>query len=199
MVADDHPMCREAAKHALRIADPDLFLVEAATLRDTLDDRMPLDLVILDLRLPDSNGIGSLIDVMRARPGTSILVVSATEDADTERQVAALGGSGFVSKAAPITELVEAVRAILAGRRWFGPGATVQAPEGTDRASRLAALTAAESRVLRAMSDGRLNKQIAFDLGLSEITVKQHVKAILRKLDVFNRTQAVLLFHGTAG
>lgn len=196
LIADDHPMCREAAKLAVTAAAPAAIIQEAASLRELVDNTEPAEIIVLDLGLPDSRGLASLIEVMRLRPTTPILVVSGSDNPDIERRVAMLGVAGFVSKAAPITDIIDGVRAIIAGQKAF----RIEVPpkdmfEQLDDAGRLMTLTPAESRVLRSMSDGRFNKQIAFDLGISEITVKQHVKAILRKLEVLNRTQAVLVYH----
>lgn len=201
LIADDHPMCREAAKLAVKAAVPAALVQEAASLRELADIAGPAEIIILDLGLPDSRGLASLIDVMRLCPKTPILVVSGSENPEIERRVATLGGAGFVSKAAPITDIIDGVRAIIAGGKAFAIEIPPEDEEFArmDDAGRLMTLTPAESRVLRAMSDGRLNKQIAFDLGLSEITVKQHVKAILRKLEVLNRTQAVLAYHQASG
>ncbi len=196
IIADDHPMCREAARMALEIVSPGAAVAQAASLADVLGDPDPAGLVILDLGLADSRGIASLIEVARARPATPILVVSGDERPDIEARAAANGAAGYVNKAAPLAELAAAIRTVLSGKSHFTPGLEIEAPDSAD--ARLASLSPAEARVLRAMRDGGLNKQIAFELGLSEITVKQHVKAILRKLGVVNRTQAVLLLHDAA-
>lgn len=193
LIADDHPMCREAARLALGVVAPHAQIVQAATLAEVLADELPASLVVLDLGLPDSRGIASLIDVARARPTTPILIVSGAEDDEVEARTAANGAAGFVSKAAPIERLIEAIRIVAGGGTHFSRVFDSSETEGLK--ARLALLTPAEARVLRAMRGGDLNKQIAFELNLSEITVKQHVKAILRKLQVVNRTQAVLLLH----
>lgn len=193
IIADDHPMCREAARIALSLVEPGAETMQAGTLAEVLADEAPADLVILDLGLPDSRGVASLIDVARARPSTPILVVSGDDRPEVESRLAASGAAGFVSKAAPIDRLIAAIRTVATGGTHFSPDLALAPTVDTD--AKLAMLSPAEARVLRAMRGGRLNKQIAHDLGLSEVTVKQHVKAILRKLDVVNRTQAVLLLH----
>jgi DNA-binding NarL/FixJ family response regulator len=193
LIADDHPMCREAARMALRVVSPSAEAVQAASLTEVLEDQAPADLIILDLGLPDSRGIASLVDVARARPSTPILIVSGAETPDVEARVAANGGAGFVSKSAPIEQLIDAIRTVAQGGTCFSSDIARTATQGLE--ARLALLTPAEARVLRAMRGGDLNKQIAFELNLSEITIKQHVKAILRKLQVVNRTQAILLLH----
>lgn len=199
LVADDHPMCRTMAGMALTTLRPDAQVREAATLSETLAITDPLDLVILDLNLPDSRGLTTLVDVARARPGVPVLVISATEGDDWESAIAASGASGYVPKSAAIPDIIEALGKVLAGGRAFSDRCVVDGPsQRTEQAERLASLTPAERRVLLAMLDGGLNKQIAFELGLSEMTVKQHVRAILRKLAVVNRTQAVLLYREAA-
>lgn len=197
IVADDHPMCREAAKIALSMAVPGIEIAEAETLAQVLSDVRHADIVLLDLQLPDSKGMAGLIDVARARRNTPILVVSGVEDEGLEHKLAVSGAAGFVSKSSTIMEISAAAGALVNGGTYFRRGAD-QPSSTTGRASRLTDLTAAESRVLRAMRGGELNKQIAHELGLSEITVKQHVRAILRKLGVANRTQAILMLHGAA-
>lgn len=187
-------MCREASRIALKTVVPEVDVVDAATLADVLPYARMVDLVMLDLALPDSRGLLSLLDVARAAPDTPILVVSGSEQPAIEAQVAAHGAAGFVSKIAPLTDLIDAIRTVVDGGRWFAADLTV--PDATnDSAVRVATLSTAERRVLDAMRGGALNKQLAYDLSLSEITVKQHVKAILRKLGVVNRTQAVLALH----
>lgn len=193
IVADDHPMCREAARLALSMVAPEAEIAQASTLEQVLADPVVADMVVLDLGLPDSRGIASLIDVARARPTTPILIVSGAEAPDVEARVASNGAAGFVSKAAPIDVLIEAIRTVAGGGSYFA--SDLEQAEGEGLEARLALLTPAEARVLRAMRGGDLNKQIAYELNLSEITVKQHVKAILRKLQVVNRTQAILLLH----
>lgn len=194
IIADDHPMCREASRIALKAVVPDVEIVDAATLADVIPYAAMADLVVLDLALPDSRGLLSLLDVARAAPNTPILVVSGSEQPAIEAQMEIHGAAGFVSKMAPLTELIEAIRIVVDGGRWFSADLAVPGL-AEHSAIRVATLSPAERRVLNAMRSGALNKQLAYDMSLSEITVKQHVKAILRKLDVVNRTQAVLALH----
>ncbi|HEU0066547.1 MAG TPA: response regulator transcription factor [Sphingomonas sp.] len=194
IIADDHPMCREAARISLLAAAPDAEPILVSSIGEVFVHARDAALVILDLWLPDSRGLVTLVDVARAAPDTVILVVSGSEQPDIERQVAARAAAGFVSKAAPLEDLIAAIRAVSAGERWFSQ-TWDDAPAPADALDRLASLSVAERRVMNAMRGGQLNKQIAYELDLSEITVKQHVKAILRKLNVINRTQAVLAFH----
>lgn len=193
LVVDDHPMCRQATAMALGVAAPHLPVVEAATIAEARAVAGDAVLMTLDLSLPDNRSVLGVPSLMADFPAMKLLVISGATHEGIERHVAATGAHGYLSKATPIATMVEAMRAVLAGGRWFGPDAE-DAPAG-DELDRLATLTPAQSRVLHAMESGRLNKQIAFDLGLSEITVKAHVKAILKKLAVPNRTQAILLLR----
>lgn len=195
IVVDDHPMCRQATAMALGVADPAIRVVEAASLAEARAAAGDLALMTLDLGLPDNRSVLGVPALLEEFAGVPLLVISAAVNPGIARQVAATGAHGYLSKATPIAVMVQAMRAVLAGDRWFDPE-VLAAPAGDDdEFGRLATLTPAQSRVLHAMESGRLNKQIAFDLGLSEITVKAHVKAILRKLAVPNRTQAILMLR----
>lgn len=195
IVVDDHPMCRQATAMALGVADPMLRVIEAETLAAARGHAHGASLMTVDLALPDNRSVSALPQLRIGNPALRLLVITGAANPGIERQVAAAGANGYLSKSAPIATMVEAMRVVLDGGRWFSfPDDDVAAPVDDDFA-RLETLTPAQTRVLHAMESGRLNKQIAFDLGLSEITVKAHVKAILKKLGVPNRTQAVLLLQ----
>jgi DNA-binding NarL/FixJ family response regulator len=195
LVVDDHPMCRQATALALGVAAPDIAVVEADSIAQARLHAGEAALMTLDLALPDNRSVLGLPGLIADYPDLRLLVITGSANPEVERQAAALGAHGFLSKATPITAMVDAMRRVLDGDRWFSfPAEEAQvAPDGDF--ARLASLTAAQTRVLHAMESGRLNKQIAHDLGLSEITVKAHVKAILKKLGVPNRTQAVLMLR----
>lgn len=206
LVGDDHPLCRQATRAAAATVHPDAAVSEAGTFQETIavlerPDRGQIDLVLLDLGMPDLRGLAGLIAVSTSAPKVPILVVSGNEAPGLWATVRAAGARGFVSKSAPIEDLLDAIRAVSAGRSWWpaeleAPATTHQNGNGNSTvADRLETLTAAERRVLGAICDGSLNKQVAHRLDLSEITVKQHVKAILRKLQVANRTQAAILMQ----
>lgn len=195
IVVDDHPMCRQATTMALGVAAPDLTVVEAASLAEASEHAEGATLMTLDLALPDNRSVLGIPALLERFPHLRMLVISGALNPDIEQQVAASGAHGYLSKATPISTMVEAMRAVIAGRAWFSFPVADTAVAADSDFGRLSSLTAAQSRVLHAMESGRLNKQIAFDLGLSEITVKAHVKAILKKLAVPNRTQAILMLQ----
>ncbi len=195
IVVDDHPMCRQATAMALGVAAPELTVVEAASLAEATERAGEATLMTLDLALPDNRSVLGVPALLDRFPHLRMLVISGALNPDIEQQVAATGAHGYLSKSTPISVMVEAMRAVIAGGTWFSfPISEAALPADSDFA-RLSSLTGAQARVLNAMESGRLNKQIAFDLGLSEITVKAHVKAILKKLAVPNRTQAILMLQ----
>lgn len=195
IVVDDHPMCRQATAMALGVAAPAIRITEAASLAEARAAAAGAALMTLDLSLPDNRSVLGVPALLAEFSPLRLLVISGATHPGVARQVAATGAHGYLSKATPIATMVEAMRAVLAGGTWFGPEAEEPAAQANDDLGRLATLTPAQSRVLHAMAGGRLNKQIAFDLRLSEITVKAHVKAILKKLAVPNRTQAILMLR----
>ena len=194
LVADDHPMFREALKLAISRAVPGARIVEAGQLGEAADvarSEAALDLILLDLKMPGAAGFSGVALMHAERPGTPILVVSSADQADAAPRARAYGAIGFISKTAGLDALEAAVRRALAGE--CDP-ADESAPDAAveDMAQRIATLTPAEIKVLLGVLAGRLNKQIAFDLGISEATVKGHMTVIMRKMNVQNRTQAVL-------
>ncbi|MEP9401315.1 response regulator transcription factor [Sphingomonas sp. VNH70] len=190
LVADDHPLFRQALTLAIIAVAPDARIVEAGSLdraaaavRDTSD----LGLILLDLNMPGAVGYSGVALLHAEAPGVPILVVSGADRAAAFAQVARFGAVGFVGKDAALGEIEDAIGAALAGERM-----PVTALPEDDIAARVASLTPTQLRVLLGVLAGRLNKQIAHDLGMAEATVKTHMTAVLRKLDVGNRTQAAL-------
>ena len=191
LIADDHPLFRQVLKLAVSRAAPDARMLEAGQLGEAIEaargtDR--LDLILLDLRMPGSDGFAGVALLHAERPDTPIVVISSADEAEAAPRARAYGAVGFVSKTADLATLEAAVARALAGER-DAPGEPLPAD---DVSNRVASLTPTELKVLLGVLAGRLNKQIAFDLGVSEATVKGHMTAILRKLGVQNRTQAVL-------
>lgn len=191
VVADDHPLFRAALRSAVDKAAPGAEVVECASLAEAKAAMVagPVDLLLLDLKLSDSEGMAGLAAVRAEQPAVPVAVVSASEDAPVVRHALGLGAAGFIPKSSSLPQMVEAIAAILAGDSW-----APDVPEADDDlAGRVASLTPSQLRILEGLKAGRLNKQIAFDLGVSEATIKAHLTSVFRKLGVHNRTQAVIL------
>ncbi|EKE76776.1 two component LuxR family transcriptional regulator [Gallaecimonas xiamenensis 3-C-1] len=152
------------------------------------------DLVLLDLSMPGANGFSSLIQLRQHHPALPVVVVSAHEDDASVSRAYHHGAQGFVPKSADSSAIADALQSVLAGNHWFPPGFVPEPPSQQESklAEGLAALTPQQYKVLVMFADGLLNKQIAYELGVSEATIKAHATAIFRKLDVRNRTQAVI-------
>ena len=192
VVADDHPLFRAALRSAVEKAAPDTAIEECASLvevRAALSQ--PVDLLLLDLKLSDSEGMAGLAAIRAEHPAAPVAVVSASEDAPVVRHVLGLGAAGFIPKSAALPQMVEAIGAILAGDGWWPDLPEDETDD--DLAGRVGSLTPSQLRILEGLKAGRLNKQIAFDLGVSEATIKAHLTSVFRKLGVQNRTQAVIL------
>jgi DNA-binding NarL/FixJ family response regulator len=201
LIVDDHPLFRAALKGAVAAACTNCEFFEAdsvATLFDTLEQHPHADLLLLDLNLPGAYGFCALAHLRGSHPELPVIVVSAMDDARTVRQVLAFGAQGFVSKSADAATIGRDVQSVLRGEDVSHAGLESTAEPETDiavldLAQRMAQLTAQQFRVFGMLCSGRLNKQIAYELQITEATVKAHMTAILRKLGAANRTQAVLL------
>ena len=194
LVADDHPLFREALKLAVSRAAPGAVILEAGQLGDAARiarDAGPLDLILLDLRMPGAEGFSGVAVMHAERPDTPILVVSSADELDAAPRARAYGAIGFVPKTADLGALQNSVERALSGARDPADLSAID-PELEQMADKIAALTPAEIRVLLGVLRGQLNKQIAFDLKIPEATVKGHMTVIMRKMNVSNRTQAVL-------
>jgi len=199
LIADDHPLYRDALRGALSTALSELSLLEASTLQETVDalSSKEIDLLLLDLHMPGSQDLFGLLHVRKLFPDVPVAVVSGTEDTALISKIVGVGALGFIPKTASSNDIAEAVSAILEGDVWL-PEAISGKIEVVDEAfSKLAdqvsSLTPSQYKVLCYMRDGLLNKQIGYNLDIAEATVKAHVTAIFRKLDINNRTQAVLI------
>jgi DNA-binding NarL/FixJ family response regulator len=199
VIADDHPLVRDAVKQAIAKDLSDAVIREAASLGDveqSIADSGSPDLVLLDLHMPGMQGFTGLVYLRSRFPDVPVAMISASTEPRIMRRAIDYGACGFIPKSAPMEDIRTAVREILAGNDWLpaeAGGVPDTADEDAQLSSRLAALTPQQLRVLGMLSEGMLNKQIAFDLEISEATVKSHVSAILQKLDVNSRTQAVIL------
>jgi DNA-binding NarL/FixJ family response regulator len=201
LIADDHPLVRQALVQAIHSELPTARFNEASTLDETLallDADSDVDLLLLDLNMPGMQGFSGLFYLRSAYPHVAVVMISATENESVVRRAIDYGAAGFIPKSAPIDTIRSAVRALLRGERWVPEPGAIDAQ--TDRiggdarlAAQLDSLTRQQLRVLMLLTEGKLNKQIAYDLDITEATVKAHVSAILQKLDVSSRTQAVIL------
>lgn len=195
LIIDDHPLVGEAFELSIRAAYPhiDVGRVTSATEAEAFvrSHGSRIQLVLLDLMLPDATGFSALIRLQHLLPNRPIAIVSGRTDAYSVAMARTFGVAAYLSKSEPVASLVNAVGAILRGESLFPPEGAPE-PEAEDFTKRLASLSAAQLRILTALADGRLNKQIAGDMNITEGTVKQHLSAIFRKLEVNNRTQAIL-------
>ena len=199
LIADDHPLFREALRGAVQRILPDASLCEADSvdaLYGLVEANPDADLLLMDLNMPGAHGFSALVHMRALHPQLPVVVVSAREEPAVMRRALDHGALGFIPKSADSETIGIAVGQVLDGERW-APAAAASAP-AMDRdeeavARRLRELTPQQFRVLQMLGEGRLNKQIAWDLGVSEATIKAHVTAVLRKLGVNNRTQAVLM------
>ena len=199
LIADDHPLFREALRGAILRLLPSAILREAEDtdgLYAMVEADADADLLLLDLNIPGANGFSALVYLRAQYPELPVVVVSAREEPAVMRRALDHGAMGFIPKSVDAQTLGDAVRQVLEGNRW-APAAAGNAPAATpdeqEVAERIRELTPQQFRVLQMLATGLLNKQIAFELGVAEATVKAHMSAILRKLGASNRTQAVLV------
>ncbi|MGD9866369.1 MAG: response regulator [Hyphomicrobiales bacterium] len=205
IIVDDHPLFRDALRQALSNSFDKLEILEAGSLdalSGLLETSSEVDLVLLDLSMPGVKGLSGLMYLRAQYAEIPVVIVSATEDPAAMRRCIEFGASGFVPKSLPVEVIREAVKTVLEGGVWSPPDLDLGSggdSETADLVARLATLTPQQVRVLMMLSEGLLNKQIAYKLGVSEATVKAHVSAILQKLGVDSRTQAVIAVNKIDG
>ncbi len=200
VIADDHPLFRDALKRAVSSLFPDAAITEAdttATLQTVLEQVDDPDLLLLDLHMPGASGFSGLVHVRARYPSLPVIVVSGNEEPGVMRRAVAHGASGYIPKSSSLDDMAAAIGQVLDGEVWLPAGVagaqpTHLAQDEADIARRLRDLTPQQFRVLMMLADGLLNKQIAYELGVSEATIKAHMTAILKKLGASNRTQAVV-------
>lgn len=198
LIADDHPLFRGALRQALSGMLDTLDIVEAGDLDSVgavIEAGPPLDLILLDLTMPGVRGFSGLMYLRAQHPGVPVVVVSANDDHNVIRRCIDFGAAGFIPKTSDPETIRRAIRSVLEGDAWTPANVDFSMPadsKSRDIVRRLSSLTPQQVRVLMMLSEGLLNKQIAYELSVSEATVKAHVSAILQKLDVDSRTQAVI-------
>jgi DNA-binding NarL/FixJ family response regulator len=198
MIADDHPLFRGALREAVTGLPERVECTEAGSFDEAaalLDQGSEFDLVLLDLSMPGARGFSGLMYLRAQYPGVPVAVVSANDDPMAIRRCMEFGASGFIPKTLSVDGMRNAISRILSGDVWTPPDIDLSSgsdAEAAELMGRMATLTPQQVRVLMMLSEGLLNKQIAYQLGVSEATVKAHVSAILQKLGVESRTQAVI-------
>lgn len=201
LIADDHPLYRDALRAVIPQACVEAELDEACCSEEVITrvtSDSAFELIVLDLNLPGASGLSCLRQVREVAPLTPIIVVSGVDDPAIMGEVVMAGAAGYVPKSAPRQVLIDAIRIVMAGGTYLPAAAVIAlralragspptAPDSTPRK-----LTSRQQRVLSLLAQGLSNKNIARTLDLSEITVKAHVSALLRKLGVSNRVQAAI-------
>ncbi len=198
LVIDDHPLFRGALELALiksNISAKNILSHSCISegLKALNDDNYSL--VLLDLNLSDAQGFEGLSKLRASHQSVPIVIVSATEANEAYQTAKSLGAAGYIPKSSSLEHITEAVETVLSGRQSFPKNMSETEKTDTRAAEKLHSLTPAQHRVMSFLSDGLLNKQIAFEMGISEATVKAHMTAIFRKLGANNRTQALLVFR----
>jgi DNA-binding NarL/FixJ family response regulator len=205
VIADDHPLFRDALRQAVGSVLSSAKIDEAGSFEDLtslLERDSDVDLILLDLTMPGISGFSGLIYLRAQYPAIPVVIVSASDDGGTIRRSLDFGASGFIPKRFGVETLRDAVVKVMDGNIWVPPDIDLSQaadPDITRLRDRLVTLTPQQVRVLMMLSEGLLNKQIAYELGVSEATIKAHVSAILQKLGVESRTQAVIAAAKIAG
>ncbi|MCE5987601.1 response regulator transcription factor [Pseudomonas sp. 5FOS] len=204
LIADDHPLFREAIHNVISDGFQGSEVMETADLDSALaltHEHDDLDLILLDLNMPGMHGLNGLITLRNEAPTTPVVIVSAEQEKQIVLQAITYGAVGFITKSSPRSQMIEAIEQILNGNVYLPPDIIRAQKSSTSRRlsdapsfppEMLQALTRKQLLVLERMTKGESNKQIAYTLDIAETTVKAHVSAILRKLNVHNRVQAIL-------
>jgi DNA-binding NarL/FixJ family response regulator len=205
IIADDHPLFRDALRQAVASVVTSAKIDQAGSfdeLTAMLEQDSDVDLVLLDLSMPGISGFSGLIYLRAQYPAIPVVIVSASDEGSTIRRSLDFGASGFIPKRFGVETLRDAIVKVMEGDVWVPPDTDLSSatdPDMTRLRDRLVTLTPQQVRVLMMLSEGLLNKQIAYELGVSEATIKAHVSAILQKLGVESRTQAVIAAAKIAG
>lgn len=199
IIADDHPLFRSALIQTIENFTNLPQQVECiscnslAEVHNYLESDVDPDLVLLDLHMPGTNGFAGLVNLRGCFPEVPIAMISGDDNPKVVAHAEQLGAIGFLSKSLDASELERVIGDLLMGKPWFDKASNEEDEELQEIARRVASLTPHQFRVFSMLSQGMLNKQIAFELDITETTVKSHVTAILRKLGLRKRTEVILL------
>ncbi|MBC8269179.1 MAG: response regulator transcription factor [Rhodospirillaceae bacterium] len=203
LIADDHPLFRDAMRQVVESGFKESDIIEAGNLdeaRAVMTEDQELDLVLLDIHMPGAEGYSGLVELRKLSPATPIVIVSGSADATAVEKVIEYGAAGFIPKAISRERMQAAIRTVMAGEVYHPEETDLEVAMASESGGgdpelleRMKSLTAAETKVFHLLVEGKPNKIIAYDLDIKESTVKAHISAILRKLQVFSRTQAVLM------
>ena len=202
-IADDHPLFRAALKQAVVESFDKADILEAENFQDLLvivEQTPSLEIVFLDLHMPGNDGFTGLTLLQIHFPDLVVIMVSSDDQPEIMRKAIDFGASAFIPKSANLTLIGQAIEQVLDGEIWLPEHTSINADQAAAAehrrlAKQLAQLTPQQYTVLSCIAAGQLNKQIAYDLDIKETTVKKHVSAILLKLEVYNRTQAGLVYQ----
>ena len=196
IIADDHPLFRAALQAALKqsLDEPEIHEAGSiAALQNILESSSSPELILLDLHMPGAHGLSGLIFLRGHYPEVPVVVISATEDVQVIHKCMQHGSNGFIPKSSSLDAIRSAIIQVLDGENWLPDNVSMpDMAKSSDLEEKLASLTPQQFRVLGMVSEGLLNKQIAYELEVSEATIKAHITAIFKKLGVRNRTQAVI-------
>lgn len=199
LIADDHPLFRSALQQVIGQIYPQAQLLEAASvseLQQLVEQHREPSLLLLDLHMPGAHGYSALSWFVGQYPKTPVIMISANSHPETVRRALDHGAAGFLSKSADVSDMRSCIEQVMAGKRGLHPGLDATSAgaslQSLDVADALASLTPQQFRVVSMLVEGLLNKQIAYELGVKEATIKAHMTEIFRKLGVHSRTQAVL-------
>jgi DNA-binding NarL/FixJ family response regulator len=205
LIADDHPLFRAALRQAVEAGFRNADIVEAdslAALEKLGQNPTPFELILLDLHMPGTHGFSGLIYLREIYRRVPLAVISANEEVEVIQRAIHFGADGFIPKSASLDAMTRALDKIMAGERWVPEKARRPLPpemaDFTAMRERITSLTPQQFRVMGMLMEGMQNKVIAYELDVSEATVKAHMTAIFRKLGVRNRTQAVLALKDLA-
>lgn len=202
LIVDDHPLFRDGLAALLCQASPENIVIQASSTEEALQlaDEQIIDAVFMDLSMPGMSGEPAIREFARRHPDLPVIVLSSSEDPGDVRRVLNAGASGYIPKSATAKTVVSALTLVLSGNIYVPPLLVAAATRAAEQAAQngprsLSALTDRQVDVLRFLRDGLSNKEISANLGIAEKTVKVHIAAIFKTLNVVNRTQAARFLH----